>query len=45
MYDQSFNLKTISRELRKSDFTYKPRLRDKVYPRHKHHLAKNEDLV
>ncbi|ELQ13669.1 phage-related reverse transcriptase/maturase family protein [Pseudomonas syringae BRIP39023] len=30
MYDQSFNLKTISRELRKSDFTYKPRLRDKV---------------
>lgn len=29
MYDQSFNLKTISRELRKSDFVYKPRLRDK----------------
>ncbi|QZD73815.1 antiviral reverse transcriptase Drt3a [Pseudomonas sp. 3-2] len=29
MYDQSFNLKTINRELRKSDFTFKPRLRDK----------------
>lgn len=29
MYDQSFNLKTISRELRKSDFVFKPRLRDK----------------
>ena len=34
MYDQSFNLKTISRELRKSDFTYKPRLRDKRIKEH-----------
>jgi len=29
MYDQSFNLKTINRELRKSDFTYNRWLRDK----------------
>ena len=30
MLDQSFNQGTINKELRKSDFTYEPRLRDKV---------------
>ncbi|MGB4489313.1 MAG: antiviral reverse transcriptase Drt3a [Pseudomonas veronii] len=39
MYDQSFNFKTISRELRKSDFTYKPRLRDKKVKEHEVSLA------